>query len=437
MINFKNLFSFFIIRQDYKKKFIFRFLGIKITFKTKIKYNYSKIYKHFKDIECRLKTKEKINVVFMVSLKSMFPAKPFCDYLLKQQNSKFNVKILITPDFRFGFDNALKLQNEFYEILSKEYDTNILIKANLDEDKDDVNLEEIADILFYSIPYNVSHLKYHIENILDKDILPAMINYGFYRSYYDRKTISEPSYSMYWKVFAETKYNMEEYKNFSLNKGKNCILTGYCKMDSFIPKTNNKTTIMISPHHSVTNGYNDTLNLSNFYNYSDFFLKLPEIYPNIDFIFRPHPVLFLLLAKDEFWGKQKTENYINKMKSYDNVEYSTKENYFEDFANSNGLINDCGSYLVEYFYTKKPQCYMLKSPDDIKEKFVELGQKCLENCYIAYNKEQILHFIDEVILNEKDFKKEQRENFSKKEIMINYPNVSEKIYDEFERIFSK
>ena len=35
-----------------------------------------------------------------------------------------------------------------------------------------------------------------------------------------------------------------------------------------------------------------------------------DMYPEINFIFRPHPALFMLLSKEEFWGKKKVENYI-------------------------------------------------------------------------------------------------------------------------------
>ena len=81
------------------------------------------------------------------------------------------------------------------------------------------------------------------------------------------------------------------------------------------------------------------------------------------------------------------------MKSKSNVIYDTNANYFESFAKTDGIIQDCGSYLVEYFSTGKPQCYMLLKPKDIEEKFLKLGQECLKNSYLAYNEEDIINFI--------------------------------------------
>ncbi|MBQ7287131.1 MAG: hypothetical protein IJW73_05155 [Candidatus Gastranaerophilales bacterium] len=359
--------------------------------------------KKFKEIENQLIEKrkyEKINVAFFISLISMFPAKPFFEFLLKQE--KYNAKIIILPDLRFGEENVEKLQNECWEVLTKNYPIENIIKIPTDEKLDNINLKEIADIAFFSLPYDISFEKYSLSNILNQGILPAVVNYGYFRSKYDRQLISKEFYSNYWKVFAESKYNLDEYKKHTKCKGKNCHLVGYCKMDDYKNYENfekqAKKTIMIAPHHSVEGGYNNILSLSNFYYYSDLFLKLPDMYLEINFIFRPHPALFMLLSKEEFWGKKKVENYISQLKNKQNVIYDTKADYFKSFAMSDGIIQDCGSYLVEYFYTGKPQCYMLKNPKDIKNKFIKLGEKCLKHSYLAYKEKYSTYFIDEIII---------------------------------------
>ena len=109
--------------------------------------------------------------------------------------------------------------------------------------------------------------------------------------------------------------------------------------------------------------------------------------------------------------------------------YNKIGDYLDLFSQSDGIIEDCGSYLVEYFYTNKPHCFMLKTPDDIESKFTPLGVECLKHCYIAYNEKAITDFIDNVILKGEDTKKEQREKFAKEVVMYNYPNVSETIIE--------
>ena len=194
---------------------------------------------------------------------------------------------------------------------------------------------------------------------------------------------------------------------------------------------------MIAPHHSVEGGFNDILSLSNFYKYAEFFLDLPKLYPNINFIFRPHPALFLCLEKEEFWGSEKVKKYIDAMKNMKNVKYSEGGNYLNDFAESDALIQDCGSFLVDYFYTKKPQCYMLKNTKQIDETFSTFGKCCLDNVYRAFEKKDIINFINNVVINENDFMKEKRENFAQSKVMLNYPNVAHVIGNYFNQIFGE
>ena len=412
-------------------------LGIKVfSYKRKIDDVYAslsieeiaEIQSNYKIIEQNIIKKkqnnEKIKVAFLVGLSSMFPAKSIMDEMLK--DADFDVKLVIIPDFRFGIEHCNENLEKSYKEYYEKY-KDIILLSSPDITKDNIKIEDIADIVFLPVPYDISHSKYNLLNLIQKGLLPAFINYSFYNAKYDRnQLISSVVFSLYWKIFVDTKLNLEEFKEYSLLKGKNAVLTGYCKMDEFanIKRTSIRKTIMIAPHHSIDGGFNDIMALSNFPKYADLFLELPKLYPDIDFIFRPHPALFPLLERKKFWGIEKVKNYIEKMKSNKNVIYSDYGNYLQDFINSDGIIQDCGSFLTEYFYTLKPQCYMLKDTSDIENKFISLGKQCLENSYIAYNKEDIIKFIDNVIIRGNDHKQPQRENFAKTEIMLNYPEAT-------------
>ena len=80
---------------------------------------------------------------------------------------------------------------------------------------------------------------------------------------------------------------------------------------------------------------------------------------------------------------------------------------------------------------------MLKSPETIKEKFSPFGEKCIQNCYNAYQESDITDFIDNVIIKGHDPQKQQRDEFAQKEILVNYPHVCEKIISHFEGLFLK
>ena len=400
--------------------------------KTYKQFNIDEIHKRYKTKEQELIGKKEINIVFLVNMASMFAAESLMNEM--KQNKKYNVSLYIIPDVRFTREENYRIYEGTYKELKEKYDfaeKAVIIDYEKDEIIEYKNVVKHADIVCYPSPYDVSYSLYNPYYAVQENILSIHINYGFFRSIYDRFIYALDNYNSFWKVFLETEYNMAEYKKYGRCNGINAVLTGYAKMDRLseymaTKKENKRKRIIIAPHHSVDGGMNKMLALSNFEKYADLFLELPLKYPEIDFIFRPHPVLFPTLKNSSKWGEAKVENYINKLKSYKNVIYSTEGDYLEIFANSDGIIQDSGSFLVEYFYTGKPCCYMLKTKKDIKEKFNTLGIKCLENVYIAYEKQDILDFIDNIIINDNDILKEKRNNIMK-EIMIGYPSVIEEI----------
>ncbi|AEP30641.1 hypothetical protein [Brumicola nitratireducens] len=192
-------------------------------------------------IEASIKNKvsngRTVNITFMVNSPSMFPGKPLFASLLK--NNSFYVNLLVIPDLRYGLEHANENQKRTIEAL-KEFSDRIKV-APVEEKEDDTNICELADILFLPTPYDISHNKYNLKSLIKLNILPAMINYGFFRSIYDRDfLISRPMYSLYWKVFLETNYNVNEFKRFSLINGTNTKLVGYCKMDGYKQKRKKK-----------------------------------------------------------------------------------------------------------------------------------------------------------------------------------------------------
>ncbi|MBQ3060686.1 MAG: hypothetical protein IJD16_10315 [Desulfovibrio sp.] len=406
--------------------------GTKHTIDKVCKYNIFEEYrKTITNIKRSIALGNKIKTVFLVNMTSMFPAEELMCRLMTEE--KFDVSLFVIPDVRFGNNEMIKILKSTFKELNKKYNfTKLAVTIENDKITEYHDIIIDADLVCYPSPYDISYSLYNPHHAFKNKILNFHINYGFFRSKYDWTTYKRDNYNNFWKIFIETKYNLEDYIKYGQCCGMNAVLTGYSKMDSLYKYLNNKKykkrkKIIIAPHHSVEGGYNNTLSLSNFLNYSDFILTLPSNYPEIDFIFRPHPALFIFLRSYKKWGEKKTNQWIDKLCSYKNIEYSTDGNYFKIFAESDGIIQDCGSFLVEYFYTGKPCCYMLKRKTDIDEKFSYLGKKCLNHCYIAYSKKDISNFIENVIILDNDIKKEKRDEFSKKEIMINFPHATDTV----------
>ena len=100
-----------------------------------------------------------------------------------------------------------------------------------------------------------------------------------------------------------------------------------------------------------------------------FILRLAKMYPQIDFVFRPHPV-FLERLKF-FWPQEMIDEYLAKIEALPNMVLHTELNYYDLFAISDAMLNDCGSYTIEYMFTGKPMGLLSKGSDMDEENYNE------------------------------------------------------------------
>ena len=181
--------------------------------------------------------------------------------------------------------------------------------------------------------------------------------------------------------------------------------------------------ILIAPHHTITN---KILPLSNFLKLKDYILDLPNRFPDVDFVFRPHPLLFVNMINEGFWTTEDKEDYIQSLKN-SNIKYSIDGEYFDLFAKSDAIIHDCSSYIVEYLFVDKPCCFVVRS--NINRIFCKLGKKCIKCYNIAKNERDIDIFINAVRVQNANKFDARRKKVLKK-VKINFPNASEKIFNE-------
>ena len=375
-------------------------------------------------IAAKLKDGGRARAVFFVFNPSLFPARPLFDAMLR--DAAFDPCICVIPDLRWHDGTEMDALEKCRAELAAELPADRLLVAEKDEFGNWRDVLAGADIVCYPSPYELSSFRYNPRYAVGRDFLPICVNYGFYRSLYDRHVMQGQSYAYMWKAFFECADTLAEYRTYSAIGGTNGDLVGYIKMDALAavnPAPHARPRILVAPHHSVEGGTNKMLALSNFSAYSAFFMALPDRYPGIDFVFRPHPYLFKVLARPEQWGQARVDEYIAELRAKPNVIWSDGGDYFRAFAETDACIQDCGSYLVEYFYTGKPCCYMLKSPKDIDAKFAPLGRKCLAACYLAYDTAAIDSFIQDVVLSNKDAKRASRAEVARS-VMVNYPHAA-------------
>jgi hypothetical protein len=395
------------------------------------KKNILSIHKKYKLIEKELKAKvmqgHKIRIAFFVVSASIFQGKSLFEAMI--ENGLFDPFIVLIKDISWGEEVArLRMERE-YKSLSSKY-------KNVYQCYDNgtfVDFSKSIDMACIANPYDVVHKYYTPKYLKDAGVLSFCINYGYMGLYNYTKMFVRgvSSYNYMWKIFLENKYLLRFIQKKRCFKINNLSISGYSKMDSLCMVSKRelkRKKIIIASHHSIT--YNKYyLNISQFLTYSYFILELPKLYPDVDFVFRPHPHLFIRLTLLDIWNKERINSYLKDIEAIPNMVYDNSGDYFDLFVNSDALIHDCGSFLAEYLYTDHPQCYLLKDEREINDQFLHFGKKILNHVYKAFSKEQIIDFIDNVVIKEQDYMKRSREKFANKYIKINYPHATEKIIE--------
>jgi hypothetical protein len=386
---------------------------------TKLRAKYDAVLKILRE---RVKERGKIRVCFFVAFAQKFAARPVFEKML--DDPIFDPFIVIIPKlFREDWSSLI---GQTYKAMAKKYPSAKIYPSYDKKAKKFMDISGRADLVFIADGYDNSTDQYYKKTYLNtKEILTVYVPYA-YGGYL--KIDAKLNYPRIWLKVLSSSLSAKAWEELDVSKGAGTLVTGYCKMDllakaTVLPRTRKK--IIIAPHHELSRwGHNLA-----FLRHSDLFLKLPTLYPDIDFIFRPHQVLFWELKRCGVWTQEKSEKYIADIKAAPNMLYDDTPEYFDLFANSDALIHDCGSFLPEYFYTGKPQCYMLPNETSIKEKYTEFGIELLNHTYKAFSEEQIIHFIDNVVIKGEDNIKETREKYARENIMVNYPHASDKIIE--------
>ena len=419
----KQIYNDYCSYKERQNKYYINSALIKTTFT-----NYSEIEKKLRE-----KNKAKLRFASYVIFDSTFCAYGIMDLMISQ-NEKFDPKIVIIPDISRGQNHMIEQYNSTKTFFTEKYGNDCIIDGYDIQNNTFIDVSNQFDIIYCANPYDSIVNKVHsIKYLSAKNILPIYMSYGCYIDNYGKNYVMPLlEMSLFWKVFADNIITYKDYKKYELIKGKNVVLSGYAKMDEIEKYTNisssDKKTIIIAPHHTINMPY---LPLSNFLEYKDFILELPNKYPEIIFIFRPHPLLFTNMINEGYWTDEQKLLYIKELKN-SGIIYSTGGDYLNIFKHSDALIHDCASFVAEYLFTGKPCCFVSKK--NSKKYFSKLGRICLKNHYIAYNQKQIYDFIDKVVINKKDPLYKKRNEFANKTLKINYPNVSKFILDEITRM---
>lgn len=382
-----------------------------------------------------LRKKDSIKIVFLVLHDSVWKYEKLFDLLKKDK--VFVPQIVVIPVVN---ENGVDWEN-YYRTLKYFRTNNYNFLGSYDEQKDiwiDIKNLTNPDLVFFTNPHKLTFNKYYITNFKDK--LTCYSPYAFVVIHLIDMHYNLKFHKLLWKYFVETKHHLEYLFQYNKEYPSNGFISGFPGLDKIFDKNFNakpvwKVTkldktykIIWAPHHTIK-GQDSGLNYSSFETYQEFFLELLDKRKDIQIAFKPHPLLKSKLYNNKEWGKNKTDEYYNSWKTLSNGQLE-ESNYIDLFYNSDAMILDSASFIVEYLFFNKPILFTMKD-DKIKERFNSFGRKVFNYLYTSKDQKKLEEFIEYQVYRGDDFLKEKRNNFLQKEILPkNGQTASENIYHE-------
>ena len=175
---------------------------------------------------------ERVRAVFFVADAAMFPARPLLDAM--RRDPRFDARIAIIPDLRgIAGGDPLPAMERCRAALAEAYPPEALLPVarGADGQWPDVLSDFGADLVCHPSPYELSDFRYNPRWCVGRPFLPVHVNYGYYRSVYDRHVMASRNYALFWKAFFECDATLAEYRERSILRGANAEVVGYVKMD--------------------------------------------------------------------------------------------------------------------------------------------------------------------------------------------------------------
>lgn len=368
--------------------------------------------KHQKALQI-VRAKEKVKVAFFLTHESVWKYDVLFELMLN--HPRFEPVLFVCPVVNYGPENMLSEMEKTYNSFKKRgYD--VTKTYNKETGKYlDIKKTFSPDIVFFTNPYKgLQDYRYYITHF--SDTLTCYVPYAIMTVDFEF-TCNLKFHNLTWRIFSETPYHKEIALQKQINKGRNNIVTGYPGFDQLLVnkrindgvwKNQNSTLkkVIWAPHHAM----NELNKVANFLEYYDFFFELADNYKSrLQIAFKPHHLLRVKLEEDPNWGKERTDEYYNKWQVLENGQCENGD-YIDLFLTSDAMIHDCGSFMSEYLITGKPSLFMVRD-ESIMEYWSLFGEKSIEMHYQSRSKKEVIDFIENVVLNAKDWMKEERTNF--------------------------
>lgn len=362
------------------------------------------------------KKNDQIKVGFIVHIPEMWDKEaPVFEAMIKDK--RFSPFLIVVPRFDIITFSIGDYGDEL-SFFKNKYENKYILKAYDSNEKVWMNIEKYNfDYVFFQRHYDVALIdQYHASEII-KYTRTCYIPYAFHAL--------EAGFEFYKKAFFRNLYfyfccSEEHLRTQKTNKYTKALYLGYPALSIKQLNENKNSTINVlwTPRWASDERCGGSTFLENIYN----IFKLKEISSNIKLILRPHPFAFDNAIKNGTMSEQEVIDYKRTIELNDCK--LDRNAFIEDtFSETDILITDFSSVVVEYFITGKPIIYCTNA----NVHFSETYKKIIECSYVAHKWEEIEHYVKQIISGV-DPLREKRQTVAN-EIRLKNINATNRILD--------
>lgn len=378
----------------------------KIKYKLKMFRNLRYINKNAKSVLNKLRVKSKhskLNVVFYIYDASKWKCETLYDAFNRDEN--FETTILVTKPAVFNSSNpsyqSVDDVKKTYEYFKSDSKYNVKLAYDIEKEQF-IPFEKFSpDIIIYQHPWYVETSQ--------GPVVCSKFALTYYVPYFVANAGLKEDYYLRFHQYVHKHYLLNQslvdyFAPKMENKGKNLVAVGHPQLDYFYfnkSQNNDKNYVIYAPHWTLLG---KGLAYGTFEWNGKFILDFAKSHPEINWVFKPHPLLKKALVDTQFMSLEEVNSYYDEWSQLGFV--CEDSDYLNLFMNSYAMITDCGSFLTEYFLTKKP---LIRIRSEKLPIFCPHCNEITKNYYEVNNIEELKKTLVEVIINKNDSMKKIRE----------------------------
>jgi len=227
-------------------------------------------------------------------------------------------------------------------------------------------------------------------------------------------------HNLAYRIYVQTDMDKSYFEKYQILKAKNVKVVGSTKLYKLRYLRKNKRgekepsqytfTLIWAPHHSVAKRW---LGFGVFHKIYQDMTRLAKENKGIKIIFKPHPFLRRSLMEHNIMHKEEYDKWLEEFSNMENVEIYTGGDYFSIFSESDAMLTDGLSFLVEYpVATGKPLIFF---DSKAHQPLNQIGELALEYAYKVDSFEDFKSILDHLIKSKQN---KTKDNMYEKRIEI-------------------